>query len=94
VGPSTSHVVDVTAKLDDQDLICGVRHGETDKAVDYIVAASQTGTRRLSPSAVKVAAKFSKETLLPKMVELIEHSPNGEFCSSPIVSDNKAQSLS
>src|SRR6185437_8393669 len=27
VGPAISHVVDVIAKLDDQDLICDVRHG-------------------------------------------------------------------
>ena len=94
VGPASSHVVDVTAKLDDQNLICSVRHGEIDKAVDYILAASQTATRRLSPSANKVAAAFSKETLLPRMVELIECTPNGAFWSSPSVSDSKAESLS
>ena len=94
VGPTTSHVVDATAKLEDQDLICSVRHGEIDKAFDCIVAASQTATRRLSPSAIKVAATFSREALLPRMVELIECSPNGAFLSSPLVSDSKAQSLS
>ena len=94
VGPASSHVVDVTGNLDDQDLICSVRHGEIDKAVDYILAASQTATRRLSPSANKVAAAFSKEALLPRMVELIECTPNGAFWSSPLVSDSKEQSLS
>jgi hypothetical protein len=93
VGPTTSHVVDATAKLEDQDLICSVRHGEIDKAFDCIVAASQTATRRLSPSANKVAATFSKKALLPRMVELIECTPNGAFWGSPLVSD-KAQSLS
>jgi glycosyltransferase involved in cell wall biosynthesis len=94
VGPTTSHVVDVIAKLDDQDLICSVRHGEIDEAVDYIVAGSQTATRRRSPSAIKAAAAFSREALLPRMVELIDCSPHGAFLSSPLVSDSKAQSLS
>jgi colanic acid biosynthesis glycosyl transferase WcaI len=94
VGPATSHVVDVIAKLDDQDLICGVRHGEIDKAVDYIVAGAQSVTRRRSASAIKAATAFSKEALLPRMVELIDRSPNGAFWSSPPVSDSKAESLS
>jgi colanic acid biosynthesis glycosyl transferase WcaI len=94
VGPATSHVVDVIAKLDDQDLICSVRHGEIDKAVDYIVAGSQAARGRRSSSANKVAATFSKEALLPRMVELIDRSPNGAFWSSPSVSGSKAESLS
>ncbi len=94
VGPTTSHVVDVITKLDDQDLICSVRHGEVDKAVDYIVAGSQTATQKRSASATKMAATFSKEALLPTMVELIERTPNGTFLSSPSVSDSKAESFS
>lgn len=94
VGPTNGHVVDVLAKLDDQDLICSVRHGEVDKAVAYIVAGSQTATPRRSPAAVKVAADFSKEALLPRMVELIDCAPNGAVWSGPLVSDSKAQSLS
>jgi hypothetical protein len=94
VGPPTSHVVDVITKLDDQDLICSVRHGEVDKAVDYIVAGSQTATRRRSASAIKMAATFSKEALLPTMIELIECTPNGAFLSTPSVSDSKAESVS
>jgi colanic acid biosynthesis glycosyl transferase WcaI len=94
VGPATSHVVDVIAKLDDQDLICSVRHGEIDKAVDYIVAGSQAVTLRRLPAGNKVAATFSKATLLPRLVELIDRSPNGAFWSSPLVSDSNAQSLS
>jgi len=94
VGPATSHVVDVIAKIDDQDRICSVRHGEVDKAVDYIVAGQQAARPRRSPSANKVAATFAKEALLPRMIELIDRSPNGAFWSSPSVSDNKAESLS
>ena len=94
VGPDTSHVVDVIVKLDDQDLVCSARHGEIDKAVDYIVAGSQAAKGRRSSSANKMAATFSKEALLPRMVELIDRSPNGAFWSSPSVSDRKAESLS
>ena len=94
VGPNTSHVVDVIAKVDDQDLICSVRHGEFDKAVDYIVARSQSARPWRSVSANKVAATFSREALLPRMIELIDRSPNGAVWGSPLVSDSKAESLS
>jgi glycosyltransferase involved in cell wall biosynthesis len=94
VGPDTSHVVDVIAKIDDQDLICSVRHGEIDKAVEYILSGATVAIRRRSPSANKVAAMFSKDALLPRLVELIERSPNEAFWSSRAISDSKAESLS
>jgi colanic acid biosynthesis glycosyl transferase WcaI len=75
VGPDTSHVVDVTAKLEDQDLVCNVRHGEVEKVVEYVVAGSKAAGGRRSPSAARVAATFSREALLPGMIEIIERVP-------------------
>ena len=91
VGPTTSHVVDVIAKLEDQDLVCSVRHGEVDKAADYIVAGSKAAAGRRSPSAIRLAAMFSRETLLPKMMEVIECVPNQKFQSGAVISDTKEQ---
>ena len=72
IGPTTSHVVDTVAKLDDQDLVCSARHGDVDKVADYILAGAQTLVGRRSASAVKAAATFSRETLVPRVVGLIE----------------------
>lgn len=94
VGPPTSHIVDVISKLEDQHLVCSVRHGDSEAVSDYIVASTKDLPGRRAPSAIKVASTFSKEALLPRMVELIDRSPNGAFWSSPIVSDGKAESLS
>jgi len=93
IGPATSHVVDVITQLECQDLIGSVRHGEVDKAVAYIVAGAGNATSRRSRSASKLASTFSKEALLPRLIELIVHSPNQAFWRSALVSDDKAESL-
>lgn len=82
VGPTTSHVVDVISKLEDQDLVCSARHGDVDTVADYIVSGAQQTRGRRSLSAVKVAASFSRKALLPKIVGLIECVPDGQFRTS------------
>jgi hypothetical protein len=72
VGPTTSHVVDVVSKLEDQDLICSARHGDVETVAGYILAGAQTLNGRRSASAVKVAATFSRDALVPRVVGLIE----------------------
>jgi glycosyltransferase involved in cell wall biosynthesis len=71
IGPTTSHVVDVMAKLEDQELICSARHGDVDTVADYIVSGSEQPRGKRSRSAVRVAASFSREVLLPQIVGLI-----------------------
>jgi len=93
IGPATSHVVDVITKVEDQDLVCSVRHGEVDEAVAYIVAGAGKATASRAQSASKLAGTFSKEVLLPRLVELIDRSPNGAVWNSALVSDSKSLSL-
>ncbi len=94
VGPTTSHIVDVISKLEDHDLVCSARHGDVDSVANYIVGGAERLTDRRSPSAIKVAATFSREALLPRIVGVIESVPDAQFISGPIVSDTKAQWLS
>ena len=82
VGPATSHVVDVISKLEDQDLVCSARHGDVDTVAAYIVSGAEQTRGKRSLSAVKVAASFSREALLPKIVGLIECVPDGQFRTS------------
>jgi len=72
VGPTTSHIADVISKLDDQELVCSARHGEVETVAAYIASGAKKLNGGRSPSAVKLAASFSREALLPKIVELIE----------------------
>jgi colanic acid biosynthesis glycosyl transferase WcaI len=72
VGPPAGHIVDVISRLEDQDMVCSVRHGDVDTLTDYILAgSSRLGVRRLH-SANRVAATFSKSSLMPRMMEVIE----------------------
>jgi colanic acid biosynthesis glycosyl transferase WcaI len=93
VGPAISHVADVLVKLEDQNLVCSVRHGEVDKAAAYILS-TQSATRERLDSATKLAATFSKETLLPRLVEVIDCVPSKQFKGHALVSDTKEQWLS
>jgi colanic acid biosynthesis glycosyl transferase WcaI len=74
IGPTTSHVIDVVSKLDDQDLVCSARHGDVDTVADFILAGAEKLSGRRSASAVKVAATFSRAALVPRVVGLIEGS--------------------
>jgi len=94
VGPDTGHIVDIVAKLDDQALVCCARHGDVETVATYIIAAAKELGGRRSPSAIKAAASFSREALLPRIVGLIESVPDTQFISIPVVSDTKTQWLS
>lgn len=94
VGPRTSHIVEVISKLEDRDLVCSVRHGDVDAVADYVLAGSKSLAGRRSQSAIKVGASFSREALLPRIVELIDLVPQQRFKSNAVVSDTKAQWLS
>lgn len=94
IGPATSHVTDVTVKLEDQVMVCSVRHGEVDRARDYIQARAQVELGKRLSSATALAASFSKEALLPEMLEVIECSPEQQFNTRPVVPDTKEQWLS
>lgn len=94
VGPRTSHIVDVISKLEDKDLLCSARHGDVDAVANYIVAGSEKLAGSRSSSALKLAAAFSREALLPEIVGLIESVSDGRFRSRAVVSKTKAQSAS
>lgn len=88
IGPENSHVGDVISKLEDQDLACSVRHGDVDTVADYILTGARQRAGRRSVSAVNLSSAFSKEALLPGMVELLKHMPNGQAGHSPVLSES------
>jgi colanic acid biosynthesis glycosyl transferase WcaI len=94
IGPPTSHVTDVISKLEDQVLVCSVRHGDVSGACDYINKHASTRNGKRMISATELAATFSKDALVPQILQVIECSPEQEFATRPVVSDTKEQWLS
>ncbi len=91
IGPDGSHVTDVLAKLTDQNAVCIARHGDVQTVTDYIAnRARRTSTERLREAAT-LSRSFSRETLLPAMLEVIESSPRQLFKTRAVVSDTKEQ---
>jgi glycosyltransferase involved in cell wall biosynthesis len=94
VGPPAGHIVDVIAKLEDQESVCSVRHGDVAGLTAYISAAAAAARGKRSTSTTRVAATFSKESLLPRMMEVIERAPAQQFENRAAVAEAKEQWLS
>jgi len=73
VGPQPSHVSEILQALDGQ-LSCGsAEQGEVDRVVDCILALKKQRTVRPGEErGMAVAKNFSKEILLPRLVEALE----------------------
>ena len=87
IGPPDSHVVDLLSQLEPNALMCNARHGDVDAIAKHIFNESRLSLGRRSPSASSVSSAFSKETLLPQLVELMRSSVDREFRAEPLVSD-------
>jgi len=94
IGPSMSHVADVIAKLEDHASVCSVGHGDVATVVDYIAGRAQGEAGKRMTATAALAASFSRDALLPEMLEVIERSPEQEFKTPAVVSDTKEQWLS
>jgi hypothetical protein len=91
IGPDTSHVTDVLAKLADHKGVCAARHGEVQVVSDYIASRGRQSAQERLTEAATLTKSFSRETLLPAMLEVIECSPERRFKTRTVVSDTKEQ---
>ncbi len=73
IGPAGSHVADLMADLDEQPSAFGARHGDVEAVTQFILRQSTLAP--CARSASQLAASFSKETLLPQMLRVIECVP-------------------
>ena len=87
IGPTDSHLVDIMTGIEDKRAVCRARHGEVEVVVRYILERAKMPRDSRSPSAVAVTSSFSKEALLPQMLELMEAVPTGEPASKPALSE-------
>ena len=74
IGPSESHVTDIAAQATNGFAMYPARHGEVDRVVAHILSAVQQKKTLNNGISSELARKFSRDTLLPRMIHLLESS--------------------
>ncbi len=82
IGPDDSHVADVLSQLTSQELICAARHGDVETVAAHIAREAEKELGRRLLGANNVSVEFSKETLLPKMISLLQPMAGGHSAQS------------
>lgn len=72
VGPTPSHLTDILQSMNGSPHAYHVAHGEVQLAVAAIQRAAKIGTRSDSKLLWQTMRQFSRETLLPSQIALIE----------------------
>jgi hypothetical protein len=73
IGPPESHVTDIADQATNGFAMYSARHGEVDRVVAHILKAAQNKSLK-NGSYSELANMFSKNTLLPRMIDLLESS--------------------
>ena len=71
IGPPESHITDILSRMDFDKAAGAAKHGEVDVVVNHIVGA-QRANGNGSKAAISIADNYSKENLLPRMLEVLE----------------------
>ena len=72
VGPQPSHVSEIIAECNGRLPCASARHGEVDQVVRHILEFKTAAFEHDEAHRQTPANRFSKETLLPQLVELLE----------------------
>jgi glycosyltransferase involved in cell wall biosynthesis len=72
VGPEPSHVSEILRQFNGQLLAGRARHGDVSQVVQNILGLKESGVRPSREKCLPLAAQFSKETLLPRLVKVLE----------------------
>lgn len=74
VGPRPSHISEILQALNGE-LPCGsAEHGEVDRVIEHIVASKKGMVQPDEERGMSLAKGFSKETLLPRLVAVLEEN--------------------
>lgn len=85
VGPSESHIVDLMSGTEKGTAFLSAQHGEVDRIAGYITACA--AERKDARSVNAIAASFSRESLLPQMVKVLEAVGAGILSTQPAITD-------
>jgi len=72
IGPETSHIADILAKLSASSLCRRVAHGDVKGLVDHIESVAQAGGKADRTELTTLAAQFSYGALMPRMLRCVE----------------------
>lgn len=72
VGPKESHVTQIAARLNGNGAAFIAGNGDVDAVVDHILMQSKLEPRINHNYVPEIADSFSKQTLLPRMIALLE----------------------
>jgi len=77
IGPEKSHVTDIAKQESTSGQFYLVRHGDVDGVVAAILESARRGQlRHAREQWDEQASSFSRESLLPQMIRLIESEPD------------------
>ena len=79
IGPQPSHVAEILADLAEPQVCSSADHGDIDAIVQQLERISESGQRGNGDSFGRVAARFSKEKLLPQLVTELEAIGMGDL---------------
>jgi len=72
IGPETSHIADILAKLSVSSRCRRVAHGDVKALVDHIQSVAEASGQDGRTELTTLAAQFSYETLMPRMLRCVE----------------------
>lgn len=74
IGPPESPITDIAAQATNGFAMYSARHGEVDKVVAHILKAAEQKRSLKTGTCSEFAAKFAKDALVPRMIQLLESS--------------------
>ena len=83
IGPEPSHVTEILARAGGQQLWGAARHGEVERVVAHIQRIRQAGLERTGHEFDRLAAEFSKESCLPRLLAVLESKVRGRGSDKP-----------
>jgi len=72
IGPKDTHISEIAAKTNGEHVSYTALHGDVDAVVNNILRAAQERGAEFDRPVPHLASTFSKEALLPRMIELLE----------------------
>lgn len=72
IGPEPSHVSEILAQVNGELPVGRAGHGEISRVIQHILRLKGIGARPNRDKSLPIAEQFSKETLLPQLVKVLE----------------------
>jgi glycosyltransferase involved in cell wall biosynthesis len=89
IGPAKSHVSEITARLEADYPAYAANHGDAGLVSDHILTELTKGRNRNRSSVPESSKAFSRETLMPQMISLLESRKPTENLSAQSISDGR-----